>query len=1533
VIVFCVAACSSGSLVSKGKFSNLCLRFADDFETSLDDWKPDMTDSSIMNLCVVSDGTYEVCSRTIAAKQHVENAKWFLNVQWQMEGVDIHLDTNVGKQLSALGHTLTMLTGAEEAPFPVDYDSDENEPIDGTRVSQESILPSFMFDPNLDNRSRSKLMEKEMNEQAKIINDLRTLGASHGTIELEMKRLHELETIVYKDFRRDMIQKLRRQSVRAQSIKGKFGLGSKSAFRSKSFMVQSPMMERKDSPENGHGTANSGSYESSPRSGPSRSASLRVRNAEMGPRVTFSDSQGMSRQASLPSASSEISLPEAQIDWSEYLDIDGEKIMLRKKLPASCESVEEGSTLMDNYSTDQGLNASPFQSATSSVPQSSGPQKAQEPNIDLELDVKVFINSGKCVLHTKDPVREEEIKLSRMRKDRSCSAGLLEFPPATSSPDPTRRNKDKLLGQPSSSRLRPTPHATLVDLTIFHIPGMDVKLHYTSKVVSEEEQLTQSPDFERAFSKPTSKSRLNFDESEENRIEKAFKRQDSHPVAPATKNYDIKMSSSLHGITNPNYGHSPTSSKTSLDDLQFGGTPTPPHDSAKSGGGTTPGHRKAGIKKASLFAWMTLQSVPEETIISPHILEFLEQTLEPIPAKTSFSTTDTSFLPSDQDITNYGNYVYASFPVDVIVYFHMQPSTFRFSCLPVSRVECMLQLPSLDIVFSSKRAEDELFNSEFGDGTPNTAAFAVGGLSVTGCLSDFSVYIFHPYGGKKSALKEAQWSPLSDSERKDSLSINVEFVKFHLSRSRMLNFKQEGTAKGKGGDKSRAVIRFSTIIDIGLASFKYDMRRLTEILAFPKAWYRRSIVRRMFLGDLSMSAVYSEEDDSVVSQGSPNNLKSHETRKNEKSPLLNNKDRLKLNLESDVLRHNKLKELGRALSGESNKAETPSPSEFKNLTAWETLVLFAVNFKKLNVHMNMGNVMGNVSWMTKDFRSDGRLSIGSTGHKNLYIALGLDGSSLDAKGGIVGGNIEIANIDTFVHIREEPEVEPDHTVGLRLHALELRLDYMATSVLMCRVSDLNVNLRDEWKLNRATSRDSIPTRRPATIFMHGNLTWDQLQMMISKSTTADLLKMFNKLEEFFSQQFNSSKRAFSGFAGSSRPPRVTPQKSREFAAAPANVTDARHHRHWQKVMAQVAGLQLSTMDVPLPQFGTILGGTMELHGNNISLACFHGINFKSKSWALFSLREPSITFNTEGQEIPSGTENAPAQDVHVVQTLTCSLGLSTYKTHLSMATVCKVGRSVIFPPQFKTLQEWFHYAFANSQIDEVDKFPSLERERGDGNNSMERSRGSNSKLADPNHNREVIFALPSLQLHLKTEHLQTGTVPDMSEEKPTVECSFITEFEDHIFVTVDAEAFFFLHDLITSYVKEKERVLGFGEKRSSVDMQDKCKLSENPTKKGSIDVDIFAKDWRNYNCKTWHLEPTVRLLSVAGKYIEPYGIDYILQKLGFSHARTTIPKWMQRGFMDPLDAILAVLTLRMVQVVKGDGNKNDKENKAVDGKK
>lgn len=324
----------------------------------------------------------------------------------------------------------------------------------------------------------------------------------------------------------------------------------------------------------------------------------------------------------------------------------------------------------------------------------------------------------------------------------------------------------------------------------------------------------------------------------------------------------------------------------------------------------------------------------------------------------------------------------------------------------------------------------------------------------------------------------------------------------------------------------------------------------------------------------------------------------------------------------------------------------------------------------------------------------------------MYVGIGLGGSTLDAKGGIVGGTIELSKIDTDFKVLEEPNMEPNHKIGVRLAALELKFDYMGTSVLMTRISSLNATLRDEWK--RVKDRNH-PNRRHAIILIHGDLSWDQLQVMISKATTADILKMFYKLEEFFSQQFKSSKRVFSSLEPKLQSNSMRRKQLKKKITIPPSAgasgipigeqafaySDARHHRHWQEPLRHAVGLCLSTLKYPLPKSGTVLGGTMELHGKNISLACFHGINFKSKSWALFSLREPCINFATEAQQIEKTGEAL------VIQKLTFGLGMNTQHPpqHHSMATVVRMSRNVIFPPQFKTLQEWFHYAFNNSEID------------------------------------------------------------------------------------------------------------------------------------------------------------------------------------------------------------------------------------------
>lgn len=83
------------------------------------------------------------------------------------------------------------------------------------------------------------------------------------------------------------------------------------------------------------------------------------------------------------------------------------------------------------------------------------------------------------------------------------------------------------------------------------------------------------------------------------------------------------------------------------------------------------------------------------------------------------------------------------------------------------------------------------------------------------------------------------------------------------------------------------------------------MRRLTEILAFPRAWYRRSIVRRLFLGDLSMTAESTSshletwgtnaEGDMTDNARYPNESRS------ERSPLLREKVKV------DETKHSKIK--------------------------------------------------------------------------------------------------------------------------------------------------------------------------------------------------------------------------------------------------------------------------------------------------------------------------------------------------------------------------------------------------------------------------------------------------------------------------------------------------------------------------------------------------------------------------------------------------------------------------------------------------
>ncbi|XP_052469363.1 transmembrane protein KIAA1109 homolog isoform X7 [Carassius gibelio] len=1563
-----ITACSSESLVSKGHFKNFCIRFAEGFETTWDDWKPEIRGDLVMNACVVPDGTYEVCSRTTgqASAESSSAGTWTLNVLWKMCGIDVHMDPNIGKRLNALGNTLTSLTGEEDNDDITDFNSvnmanlsDEDESdgmsppvhMESVDLRRQAVMSNQIIDARGRKFSKRLVDIRELNEQAKVIDDLKKLGASEGTINQEIQRYQHLESVAVNDIRRDVRKKLRRSSMRAASLKDKWGLGYKPSYnnsRSKSISTTGrPPLKRSDRPRDDM-------------------PDIKVDAASPAPRVTFNIdtfpeeteldllSVAIDDPAHYPSCSV-FSAPGTPADFSPTIpfqpdDTRGDDLSSTSSEESDKDEEFERDRQHNSYRRPGGsqrkssaLSALFSERWPATPPQCGGLAPPTERNIDFELDVRVEIDSGKCVLYPSTQQPEHEDLTVRRSCERSSRSLDQESPP---------KKRKQQHSFASSSHLQnakrvPTSlqsKSSDIETTVFYIPGVDVKLHYNSKMLK-----TESPNASRGSSLPRT----------------------------------LSKESKLY---------------------------------AK-------GKASVGVKMAKLYAWVALQTLPEEMVISPCLLDFLEKALETIPI-TPVDRNYTTLNVPEEDVGHFDSVEpleesqvslvssaaspYSSFPVDVVVYVRVQPSQIRFSCLPMSRVECMLKLPSLDLVFSSNRGELEPTAPTCppeGPQTPSSTPPSVhnanrvpgskgpstglgsplgrsrhhssqsdltgppinsSGLSFTACMSDFSLYVFHPYGAgkQKSAVTGLPPGPgplgadeeaSSVTGRKDSLSINLEFVKVSLSRMRRAGCPAfiDTFIASKGGKMDTTLINISAVCDIGSASFKYDMRRLSEILAFPRAWYRRSIARRLFLGDqtINLPASGPATPDSVES------IAQHLSPESSRKAYWRTWDGQSTQYPSSVITdatpshgHLKSPAIGRSRSVSDSSAprrdsvtKTSTPS-FRNGKAaaqqgspWETLVVFAINLKQLNVQMNMSNVMGNNTWTTSGLKSQGRLSVGSNRDREISMSIGLGRSKLDSKGGVVGGNIDVNTLKMVSHISEHPNQQPSHKIQITMGSTEARLDYMGSSILMGIFSNADLQLQDEWKVNLCTAEASLSEK--SEIFIHGDLQWDIFQVIISRSTTPDLIKIGMKLQEFFTQQFDTSKRALSTWGPVPYVPPKTPVINMDKGAAELYM-DAAHHRHWPSVLKMVAGCHISLFQMPLPEDAVQLGGSMSLHGNHMTLACFHGPNFRSKSWVLFHLEEPNIAFWTEAQKI---WEDGSSDDsTYIVQTLDFHLGHNTMVTkpcgalESPMATITKVTRRRHENPPHgvATVKEWFNYVTA-MRNEELNLLRNV-----DANNSESGAAAKSSSLlsgfrgaSSYNHETETIFALPKMQLQFKSIHVQDPEEPSLSDasSKPKVECSVVTEFTDHICVTMDAELIMFLHDLVSAYLKEKEKALfaprifaSRAGQKSPTAQQDETSSEKKEKEEG---VNYATVDWREFLCNTWHLEPTLRLISWTGRKIDPVGVDYILQKLGFHHARTTIPKWLQRGVMDPLDKVLSVLIKKLGVALQDEKEKKGQRDK------
>lgn len=189
---------------------------------------------------------------------------------------------------------------------------------------------------------------------------------------------------------------------------------------------------------------------------------------------------------------------------------------------------------------------------------------------------------------------------------------------------------------------------------------------------------------------------------------------------------------------------------------------------------------------------------------------------------------------------------------------------------------------------------------------------------------------------------------------------------------------------------------------------------------------------------------------------------------------------------------------------------------------------------------------------TRNARALSKLTISRSGPKDLKFNFSIDSTRLIAEGGSNGCLLRIQDITAAIEVNEKGKLSgecPSHKLDFGIYAAECRIDSaynQASPILAFRLSSLNLKLSDNWEsptptgvltlvpssgdeamsgssTNMNADKQGGATRGVPEALMELNMTWDQLHLMITRSTTPDLIILFYRLREFLDKQFTESK--------------------------------------------------------------------------------------------------------------------------------------------------------------------------------------------------------------------------------------------------------------------------------------------------------------------------------------------------------------------------------------------------------------------------
>ncbi|KAE9555244.1 hypothetical protein FO519_001495 [Halicephalobus sp. NKZ332] len=800
--------------------------------------------------------------------------------------------------------------------------------------------------------------------------------------------------------------------------------------------------------------------------------------------------------------------------------------------------------------------------------------------------------------------------------------------------------------------------------------------------------------------------------------------------------------------------------------------------------------RKA--KNNCFYLALELASMPDETLVTPNLADFLEQMIEPLPENLFETAKQESENSSESAAVPIVTLDTSSLPLDVLFHMVVQSSRVRFEGQQQksSAADCLLKLPRLALMASTRK-----FNEQ---------ATAVGGIYLSATLSAFSLNIYSPH---------------QQATAHDALSLTLDKLSVTASR------------KKSPSDEEKNKVQLVTVFNVGAANFNYDMRRLSELLAFPKPWYRKVLVRRLFFGD---QAMMMKKDSTESSQ------------------------------------------IAISTGKEGKRISIVKPNKSKEQHDWAASWVFTMQWQELNIHAQMSNTMGNTSWLARRGLLRGHLQLSPRRRRDMAVTFKLLSSELSAQGGAISGEISISKLLISARHSRIEEKAPGNIANLEFKQIETRMEWMSRPIFIGKFVDPRIVLTDEWRYNV----DGKGNITESTCLMNVKGSWTDLQTIITKATVDDMIKITKKLESFFGEQLKNSRLMWEAELEQQRREAMKRRLSLDLDAEqinmkreqsevslsstisglssiPSKSPDADNYldSHWQRVLELITEIQLKKTFFPLPttlEGVTLTGGTIELEAKSISIACMNG-EMSAPNWGLFHMRDAGVDVRNTAKYTYLDNQSTQV-GINMEQKLILRLGGSTSGSdnRECKAVVCRVqqGRNFMIRNN-ATIEMWLESMIGDA-LRQLPLFADPKHPPVHGHNVLE------------------LFQFPALEAILTTiqnqEHDGLGNYPEV------VESTFVSEFHSSVCVQTDFNAQVgFLPDLLKSYTKSSSDGPG---------------LSEERAKPRELTVQFEdRRDPRNYKCLRWVVDPKIRFID-RFKWNPPV-IDEILRKLQATKSELT----------------------------------------------